>query len=762
MVKEEIPIMFCFDNNYVIPAGIAFYSMLKNCNKDYKYSLYVLHTDITKENQQKLIDNIKEFNSFSKLSFINMEHKFASLWETISTKGHFSKEVMYKVLVASIFPQYQKIIVSDVDVVFLNDISESYTSFNIKDDYYLAGVRMIGKYDWYLDIYNDYFTEEEKQKLSGFCGGYIVFNLNKIREDNMEDKFIKCFEENGYRINQMEQDVLNLCCYPKTKRLPLKYVACSYMWDVYKTDEDIRTDSFYNEEEIKDAMTNTVQLHYATSTKPWNFVDSTKSEIWFKYLSQTVFLEDYLKKLPDKIVISKNQRENIISNLSYEEKLNIYMKFKKNINLKNRIKGKLEKYQFYWYLRFIFKNPLFLFKPSFYKKIYKKMNSEKILIFDDIFPSGYSPFRTEEYGSYLKRFDNSVVFTNCKSISFFDINLKPSTIINDYIKSNPEYKGRIFLLNEKNLKITTEEKKIAIVTFLNNTYDILPILNSYKIPFIFTLYPGGGFGLNQRESDEKLRQIFKSKYFRKVIVTQPNVKDYLIQKKLCDDKHIEYIFGVVTPHKILNKKVKEKIYFKNGKHTLDICFVAHKYSKDGKDKGFDIFQKVCEKLINKKNIKFHVVGSFDKNDISDKNVRNKIKFYGILSSEKLSKFYERMDIIISPTVPFILHPGNFDGFPTACSTEAMLNQVVLIATDVLKINEKDKIFRNGKDIIIVNPDAEYIVEEVNKLYNSPELIKKIGNNGYLNAKKMYSYKNQVVRREKLIKKEYKKIGDINE
>lgn len=29
----EIPIMFCFDKNYVIPASVAFYSLLENARR---------------------------------------------------------------------------------------------------------------------------------------------------------------------------------------------------------------------------------------------------------------------------------------------------------------------------------------------------------------------------------------------------------------------------------------------------------------------------------------------------------------------------------------------------------------------------------------------------------------------------------------------------------------------------------------------------------------------------------------------------------
>ena len=32
--------MHCFDNNYVIPAGVAFYSLLENANPNYFYKIY--------------------------------------------------------------------------------------------------------------------------------------------------------------------------------------------------------------------------------------------------------------------------------------------------------------------------------------------------------------------------------------------------------------------------------------------------------------------------------------------------------------------------------------------------------------------------------------------------------------------------------------------------------------------------------------------------------------------------------------------------
>ena len=41
MIKTtNIPVMFCFDTNYVIPAAVAFYSLMEHANKKYNYTHY--------------------------------------------------------------------------------------------------------------------------------------------------------------------------------------------------------------------------------------------------------------------------------------------------------------------------------------------------------------------------------------------------------------------------------------------------------------------------------------------------------------------------------------------------------------------------------------------------------------------------------------------------------------------------------------------------------------------------------------------------
>lgn len=754
MNKQEIPLMFCFDNNYVIPAAVAFYSLLEHANKNYKYTMYVLHTDISIKNQEKLQETIKPFSDFAELIFVDMENKFEGLWERIETKGHFSKEVMYKVLVASIFPKYDKIIVSDVDVVFLNDISQSYFDLDVSEDYYLAGVKLIGKMQWYMDRYLKTFTKEEVEKLSGFCGGYIVFNLKKLREDNMEEKFIKCFETEGYRINQMEQDVLNLCCYPKTKRLHLKYVACSYMWDEYKTEQDMETDTVYSKEEIEDAMTNTVQLHYATSKKPWKNVDCTKSEVWFRYLMKTNFIEEYFEKLPKNIVIPDDRIRRIEERTQRKVEEEVKDDMLENYTVRKRIIAKLSLRQnkVFKLLKYVVERPKFLFEANFYKGLYWKIikrllrKEYNILIVDNVFPSFYSPFRTEEFMNYFKEFKNVYCLSTWKAIPKEDPNTGDE-LIEQFEQRCPEYKGKIINIEDENYidKINKLENKLAVLTLLENVTEELDFLEKNKIPFIFTLYPGGGFNIDNNDINEKLKKIFSSKCFKKVIVNDKRIQKYLLDNKLCDKKQIKMISGMVTPKEMFKVRNRCKKHYMEGKNTLDICFADYEYFSNEREDGFEIFIEVARLLKEYKNIKFHVVGRRTPDDLDIRDIRSNIKFYGVKIPEWFIKFYKNIDIVISPN-----RVDNFaENIPNDLCVQAMLNEVLVMCRDTEKTCTK---FIDGENYIKIGTDAREISKKIEELYNEPRKIIDIAKRAQKKANKFYSYETQMFPRYNLIRK----------
>ncbi len=314
-MKEIIPVMHCFDNNYVIPAAVSFYSMLENANSDFYYKLYVLHSDITLENQNKLSKCIEKFDNAS-IEFIDMENKFFDLFAKMKSKSHYSPEMLYKMVAASLFTNYSKIIVTDVDVVFLSDISNEYNDFDVNEDFYLAGFKCFVLKGSFLEnhhnLYKDKYSYEEMEKLK-IGAGYLILNLDKIRNEKLEEKFINFAIDNAERLIQPEQDVLNLVAYPKIKYLKSNAVVCTYMYDVYKSEDDFHNDLNWDAKDIKYAMENPVQLHYATSVKPWKNIGCTKSDVWFSYLLKTNFFYEQMSKIEESKVNIESKAENLNS-----------------------------------------------------------------------------------------------------------------------------------------------------------------------------------------------------------------------------------------------------------------------------------------------------------------------------------------------------------------------------------------------------------------------------------------------------------------
>ena len=279
---------------------------------------------------------------------------------------------------------------------------------------------------------------------------------------------------------------------------------------------------------------------------------------------------------------------------------------------------------------------------------------------------------------------------------------------------------------------------------MNNTYNYLPFLEQNNIPFVFTLYPGGGFSLNDEVSDKKLKRVFSSPYFKKVIVTQKITHDYLIKNNFCKEEQIELINGGVILNGENSFSLGEKQYFNYDKSTLDVCFVAQKYSIDGHDKGYDIFIKSAKVLAKKiDNIRFHVVGGFSADDIDVSDINDKIRFYGVQEFAWFKEFYRDKDIIVSPNVPFVLGPGAFDGFPVTCVLDAMKNGVAAICSDELNCNTY---YKNEKDMVIIKPDENEIINRIEYYYQNPDKLRKLGISGKKTTSEAYSYENQIKHR----------------
>lgn len=309
-MKELIPVMHCFDNNYVIPAAVSFYSMLLNADKTKRYKLLVLHDNITEANQKRLAELVSRFNNAS-IDFIDTKGKFSDLYNALPGTA-FSKEIFYKFLPPVLFPEYDKIIITDVDVIFCGDISVEYNRFDIYGNdkkCYLAGnARHFETYK--LDGETDSRYQRE------VLAGYWIFNLNKMREDNMYEKFVDYAWKNVKTLRNPEQEVVNYCCYPDIKILPPNTIvsALSYGMNLYENDEFLNS-------LFQTAKKNPLQIHFSESRgKAWNKVNTPKWYLWLTYLKETSFFEDYILNMQRAIELYDASKKIISIKIPFRER----------------------------------------------------------------------------------------------------------------------------------------------------------------------------------------------------------------------------------------------------------------------------------------------------------------------------------------------------------------------------------------------------------------------------------------------------------
>jgi glycosyltransferase involved in cell wall biosynthesis len=377
---------------------------------------------------------------------------------------------------------------------------------------------------------------------------------------------------------------------------------------------------------------------------------------------------------------------------------------------------------------------------------YAAKRKVELLVLDDIFPSLLSAFRIAEINAYFRQFDTLVLST---ANSFQYINEKRSfeEVLAEYRSHYPEGADRILFYNY----FAKVDPQLVYIVFLHNAYYFLNYIEKLQKPFVFTLYPGGGFELNNPHIDHMLRTVMGSPYFREVIVTQKITRDYLIEHNFCDAAQINFIFGVVLPIDNFLKLPAKKLKFPEDKYAMDVCFVAVKLMPRGVDKGYDTFIESAKLLCRQhENIRFHVVGNYSPADIDISEIADRITFYGYLGTHQFTEFYRDKDIIISPNVPFKLTKGGFDGFPTGACVEASLNNVAMVVTDPLQMN--NGIYEDGQDIVFVQPDPSEIAAKVLHYVHNPDRLYALALAGMEKNRRIFALENQVSPRIEILKK----------
>lgn len=245
------------DNNYAPYAGVVIASILANANSNDELSFYVLDGNISDENKEKIqsLKSIKNCN----INFVPVDESKFEDYKNLTTHSYISLATYYRLKLSELLNKdVEKVIYLDCDMVVNSSLSELFNT-DLGNNY-MAGVidiRVKYKPKWKNKIYVN--------------AGMLLMDLDKIRKDNIENKFLNYTKEHFDEIKAGDQDIINFTLDGKIK-------IVDDLWNV-QVSSFLSRSNFTKHPKI---------IHFVAKKKPWIFGSSGYfKEKYFKYSQLT-------------------------------------------------------------------------------------------------------------------------------------------------------------------------------------------------------------------------------------------------------------------------------------------------------------------------------------------------------------------------------------------------------------------------------------------------------------------------------------------
>lgn len=303
--QKIIPIFFACDDNYVPFLGTALHTLISKASKENHYEVYVLTNGINEVNQKR-IHGLERSNL--KINFYNINDKIKEYIPFLESRlrDYYSVAIYYRMFIPTLFPQYEKAIYLDADLILMADISELYNT-NVEGKLVAAvNDRLV------LDV--PVFAEYSEKAVGipateYFNSGVLVMNLKKFREDDIERKFLALLHTYNFDSVCPDQDYLNVLCRNDK-------ILLSIGWNKMPL-----PDSEFKVSDLK-------LIHYNSFEKPWHRDNVLYSEEFWNAAKNSPFFDDLvaIRAQVDEFQLAKQKKggENLVNKaikITHEEEV---------------------------------------------------------------------------------------------------------------------------------------------------------------------------------------------------------------------------------------------------------------------------------------------------------------------------------------------------------------------------------------------------------------------------------------------------------
>ncbi len=290
--KKEIPVVFAVDDNYAPFLSVALNSILTNLSINYFLKVYVLNTGLSKYNEEKIKTLAEQYSQDVDVEYVDITERLNGLLDKMHVRDYYTTAIYYRIFIPSLFPEYEKIIYIDCDIVMLADISKLY-NVDLQDNIVAAvHEEAMSSYDCF-GRYSEEFLDVPK--MDYFNSGLLVINTKEYKKQKIEEKFIKLMLNHKFEVAP-DQDYLNVLLKGKVKLLDVG-------WNKTPIPEKV-----FNDNDLK-------VIHYKLNFKPWHYKGIKYEEYFWKYANNTPFINDLLN-IRDNYTNKEKQRDELaFSNL---------------------------------------------------------------------------------------------------------------------------------------------------------------------------------------------------------------------------------------------------------------------------------------------------------------------------------------------------------------------------------------------------------------------------------------------------------------
>ena len=367
--KDDKNVIACSSSNAYVPyMSVWLKSILQNANPNKNYDIVILETDISDFNKKEIIRMSNRENI--SIRFHNVSNFFDNLNLYIQY-DYFAKQCYFRLAAGDIFNNYNKVLITDCDLIFNSDASELF-DIDMKNQPLAACLEVlwspenrIGKCQSGQNIEN--YVKNIIQTQDYYNTGVLLIDVPKFNQKTSFKKLIKIALENNF-INQ-EQDVLNKVFSKNI--LSLNY---SFNYEIFLHPFGGTHPSY---EDYLQKIEHAKIYHYLTRIKVWFYPETPKGHIWWQYARQTPFYEEILQRLID-FRISQFKPQANMAEIQQLRKEFVQVHFP-NINNRfatNEYNTKLL-FVLEHYLRFRMKKSWYAFKKAFaFGKRYQKYNQK--------------------------------------------------------------------------------------------------------------------------------------------------------------------------------------------------------------------------------------------------------------------------------------------------------------------------------------------------------------------------------------------------